>query len=138
MDPWFVDQMAEIVEVRSDIEAAGSESRDVLVEAKRYGFSDRQIAHLWGDTEADVREARARLEVNRTYKTVDTCAGEFEANTPYMYGTFEEESEVPPLRPTFGWWFSRIRSRPDRSGHRVRLLLCPRRMLPCSMRGTRW
>ncbi|HEU5113833.1 MAG TPA: carbamoyl-phosphate synthase large subunit, partial [Acidimicrobiia bacterium] len=96
VDPWFVDQMAEIVEVRSDVEAAGPGSREILEEAKRYGFSDRQIAHLWGVGEVQVREARARLGVNRTYKTVDTCAAEFEANTPYMYGTFEEESEVPP------------------------------------------
>ncbi|MET0567197.1 MAG: carbamoyl-phosphate synthase large subunit [Acidimicrobiia bacterium] len=96
VDPWFVDQMAEIVEVRSDVETARSGDRDVLKEAKRYGFSDRQIAHLWGETEAEVRETRARLGVNRTYKTVDTCAAEFEAKTPYMYGTFEEESEVPP------------------------------------------
>ncbi len=96
IDPWFVDQIAEIVEVRSEIEAAGPENRDVLVEAKRFGFSDRQLAHLWGEAEADVRAARARLGINRTYKTVDTCAAEFEANTPYMYGTFEEESEVPP------------------------------------------
>jgi carbamoyl-phosphate synthase large subunit len=96
VDPWFVDQMAEIVELRSEVETARPGDRDVLEEAKRYGFSDRQIAHLWGNTEAEVREARARLGVNRTYKTVDTCAAEFEANTPYMYGTFEEESEVPP------------------------------------------
>ena len=96
VDPWFVDQMAEIVEVRSDVEAAGPGSREILEEAKRYGYSDRQIAHLWGVTEVQVREDRARLGVNRTYKTVDTCAAEFEANTPYMYGTFEEESEVPP------------------------------------------
>jgi carbamoyl-phosphate synthase large subunit len=95
IDPWFIDQMAEIVEVRSEIEAAGPENRDLLTEAKRYGFSDRQIAHLWDETEADVRGLRARLGVNRTYKTVDTCAAEFEAKTPYMYGTFEDESEVP-------------------------------------------
>ncbi len=96
IDPWFVDQIAEIVEVRSEIEGAGSGDRDLLKEAKRYGFSDRQLAHLWGETEVEVREARARFGINRTYKTVDTCAAEFEAHTPYMYGTFEEESEVPP------------------------------------------
>ncbi len=96
IDPWFVDQIAEIVELRSEIEAAGPENRDLLEEAKRFGFSDRQLAHLWAESEADVRAARARFGINRTYKTVDTCAAEFEANTPYMYGTFEEESEVPP------------------------------------------
>ena len=96
IDPWFVDQIAEIVEVRTEIEAAGPGNRDLLEEAKRFGFSDRQLAHLWGETEVEVREARARFGINRTYKTVDTCAAEFEAHTPYMYGTFEEESEVPP------------------------------------------
>ena len=96
IDPWFVDQIAEIVELRSEIEAAGPENRDLFEEAKRFGFSDRQLAHLWAESEADVRAARARFGINRTYKTVDTCAAEFEANTPYMYGTFEEESEVPP------------------------------------------
>jgi carbamoyl-phosphate synthase large subunit len=96
IDPWFVDQIAEIVELRTEVEAAGPGNRDLFEEAKRYGFSDRQLAHLWGEDETDVRAARARLGINRTYKTVDTCAAEFEAHTPYMYGTFEEESEVPP------------------------------------------
>jgi carbamoyl-phosphate synthase large subunit len=96
IDPWFIDQIAEIVEVRAEIEAAGPSDSAVLEEAKRFGFSDRQLAHLWGTTELDIRETRARAGINRTYKTVDTCAAEFEARTPYMYGTFEEESEVPP------------------------------------------
>ncbi len=95
IDPWFVDQIAEIVEVRSEVELAGLGDRDVLLEAKRFGFSDRQLAHLWGHTEDEVRAARAKFGVNRVYKTVDTCAAEFEAHTPYLYGTFEEESEVP-------------------------------------------
>jgi carbamoyl-phosphate synthase large subunit len=96
IDPWFVDQIAEIVEVRAEVEASGPSDSAVLEEAKRFGFSDRQLAHLWGTTEAEIRERRARAGINRTYKTVDTCAAEFEAQTPYMYGTFEEESEVPP------------------------------------------
>jgi carbamoyl-phosphate synthase large subunit len=96
IDPWFVDQIAEIVEVRAEVEAAGPADVGMLEEAKRFGFSDRQLAHLWGTSEEAVRESRARSGINRTYKTVDTCAAEFEARTPYMYGTFEEESEVPP------------------------------------------
>jgi len=96
IDPWFVDQIAEIVELRSEIELADPSNREILLEAKRFGFSDRQLAHLWGQREDEVRTARKRLGVSRTYKTVDTCAAEFEAFTPYMYGTFEEESEVPP------------------------------------------
>jgi carbamoyl-phosphate synthase large subunit len=96
IDPWFVDQMAEIVELRAEIERTGPGDRDLLVEAKRLGYSDRQLAHLWQQTEEEVRAERRLLGVTRTYKTVDTCAAEFEAFTPYMYGTFEEESEVPP------------------------------------------
>ncbi len=96
IDPWFVDQVAEVVEVRAEIEAAGASDFGVLEEAKRFGFSDRQLAHLWGNSEEEVRRARAGAGINRTYKTVDTCAAEFEARTPYFYGTFEEESEVPP------------------------------------------
>jgi carbamoyl-phosphate synthase large subunit len=96
IDPWFVDQIAEVVEIRAEIERAGPGDRDILGEAKRFGFSDRQLAHLWDQTESEVRAARTRSGVNRTYKTVDTCAAEFEAHTPYMYGTFEEESEVLP------------------------------------------
>ncbi len=92
VDPWFVDQMAEIVEVQGELEQ--SRGPALLREAKRYGFSDAQLAHLWSTSEEAVREDRAAAGVNRTYKTVDTCAAEFEAHTPYMYGTFEDESEV--------------------------------------------
>ncbi len=102
-DPWFVDQMAEIYEVRADVEAAqllAAAADDavlpVLTEAKRYGFSDRQLAHLWQRTEDEIRDLRRRLGVTPTYKTVDTCAAEFEAHTPYLYSTFEDEDEVPP------------------------------------------
>ncbi|MEA1902753.1 MAG: carbamoyl-phosphate synthase large subunit [Actinomycetota bacterium] len=94
VDPWFVDQMAEIVEVRHEVEA--SEDPGVLREAKRYGFSDRQIGFLWGVAEDQVRRRRLSDGLTRTFKTVDTCAAEFEAHTPYMYGTFEDESEVRP------------------------------------------
>jgi carbamoyl-phosphate synthase large subunit len=96
IDPWFVDQIAEIVELRSDLETAGSGDIELLRQAKRLGFADRQLAHLWGSTEEEVRVARLEAGLRRTYKTVDTCAAEFEAFTPYLYGTFEEESEVPP------------------------------------------
>jgi carbamoyl-phosphate synthase large subunit len=94
VDPWFVDQMAEIVEVRHDLELRQDD--DLLREAKRIGFSDRQIGFLWGLPESEVRARRLRAGITRTYKTVDTCAAEFQANTPYMYGTFEDEDEVLP------------------------------------------
>ena len=94
IDAWFVDQMAEIVEVRHELEKGRDDA--TLEEAKRYGFSDRQIAHLWDTEEETVRRQRLSSGLVRTYKTVDTCAAEFEAHTPYMYSTFEEESEVMP------------------------------------------
>jgi carbamoyl-phosphate synthase large subunit len=96
IDPWFVDQLAEIVELRPILEAGGPSDVDLLREAKRMGYSDRQLSYLWGVPEEEVRSARRAAGLERTYKTVDTCAAEFEAMTPYMYGTFEEESEVPP------------------------------------------
>ncbi|HUG07488.1 MAG TPA: carbamoyl-phosphate synthase large subunit [Acidimicrobiia bacterium] len=92
VDPWFVDQMAEVVEMRHDLETRRDD--DLLREAKRIGYSDRQIAYLWDTTEEEVRRIRLHAGIARTYKTVDTCAAEFEAHTPYMYGTFEDESEV--------------------------------------------
>lgn len=94
VDAWFVDQMAEIVEMRGELEASRDDG--TLREAKRYGFSDRQIAYLWGNDESEVRRQRLHAGIARTYKTVDTCAAEFEAHTPYMYGTFEDETEVIP------------------------------------------
>jgi len=100
IDSWFIDQIAEIVELRSEIETAGPSDLELLRQAKRFGFADRQLAHLWGGTEGAIRSARLEAGIVRTYKTVDTCAAEFEAFTPYLYGTFEDESEVPPaVRP---------------------------------------
>src|SRR5690606_7404258 len=98
IDPWFVEEIAGIVDVRRRLEA--DRSAGALREAKRTGFSDRQIAYLWGTTEDEVRRTRKAAGVHTTYKTVDTCAAEFEARTPYMYGTFEDEDEVrPATRP---------------------------------------
>ncbi len=94
-DPWFVDQMAEIIDVRAELERDGMTGASIRL-AKRWGFSDRQMAHLWRRTEGEVRAMRLGAGVRTTYKTVDTCAAEFEALTPYMYGTFEDEDEVPP------------------------------------------
>jgi carbamoyl-phosphate synthase large subunit len=94
IDPWFVDQIAEVVELRTELERTGAGADD-LRRAKRAGFSDVQLAHVWGESEDWVRERRAEWGVHPTYKTVDTCAAEFEAHTPYFYRTFEEEDEVP-------------------------------------------
>ena len=92
IDPWFLDQIAEIVEVRADLE--NSRHPELLREAKRYGFSDSQIGYLWETAAEEVRLVRSEVGIVKTFKTVDTCAAEFEAVTPYMYGTFEEETEV--------------------------------------------
>jgi carbamoyl-phosphate synthase large subunit len=96
IDPWFLDQMAMIVEERRAIEKIdpGAISRRGLKRAKRLGFADAQLAHLWGIDELEVRERREALSVLPTYKTVDTCAAEFAAETPYYYSTYEDESEV--------------------------------------------
>ncbi len=94
-DPWFVEEMAAIIDMRRLVEAEPSDL-EVLAEAKRMGFSDRQIAHLTGSNETEVRTRRLAAGIRTTFKTVDTCAAEFEAQTPYMYGTFEDEDEVPP------------------------------------------
>ena len=95
-DPWFLDQMSMIVEEQ---QALASRSVDDMSardfkRAKRLGFSDAQLAWLWGTAETAVREAREGLGVLPTYKTVDTCSAEFAAETPYHYSTYEDESEV--------------------------------------------
>ncbi len=94
-DPWFVDQMLQIIEERSRLEAAPHAAENLRT-AKRIGFSDAQIAYLWRTDEAAVTALRRDAGVMRTYKTVDTCAAEFAATTPYFYGTFEDENEAPP------------------------------------------
>ena len=93
-DPWFLDQMAEICEVRSELERCGKPDAASLREAKRIGFSDAQLSHLWGRPEAEIREFRRSSGILPTYKRVDTCAAEFDAETPYFYSTYEDESEV--------------------------------------------
>jgi len=125
-DPWFLDQLQQLVEMEDELRSVASaggrpvigaamtasvlnghtEAHDhsevrpvgvdpaaVLAEAKRFGFADRQIAWLWNTSEAEVRALRTRLGVHPVFKTVDTCAAEFEAYTPYHYSTYETENE---------------------------------------------
>ncbi len=95
IDPWFLDQIAQVTEVEERVARAGSAGDARLMrEAKQHGLSDRQIAHLTGSSEAEVREARVGAGVIATFKAVDTCAAEFAAHTPYYYKTYEEEDEV--------------------------------------------
>jgi carbamoyl-phosphate synthase large subunit len=126
-DPWFVDQMLQIVEMEEELRRGGEGVRgrvgdggtggtagrrdggkeegeesdssfipdpsSLLFAAKQHGFSDRQIAHLWGMTELEVRSYRKSLGIVPVFKTVDTCAAEFQAFTPYHYSTYEQENE---------------------------------------------
>ncbi|WP_069814078.1 carbamoyl-phosphate synthase large subunit [Streptomyces sp. TP-A0874] len=96
IDPWFIDQLFLIKEVADEIAAAERLDRRLLAEAKRHGFSDAQIAGIRSLREDVVREVRHALGVRPVYKTVDTCAGEFAATTPYFYSSYDEESEVAP------------------------------------------
>jgi len=102
IDPWFLDNLYEIVEMEEQLrrrENLANVSAELLREAKQYGFSDKQLATLWGTTEMDVRQRRKELGVVPTFKAVDTCAAEFEAYTPYYYSTYEDEDETPPKMP---------------------------------------
>ena len=98
IDPWFLDRIQAMVEVEADIIFAKFVGLDepLMRTAKQHGLSDAQIAHLTGSTEAEVRARRLELGVKATFKSVDTCAGEFLATTPYYYKTYEEEDEVAP------------------------------------------
>jgi len=96
IDPWFLENIREIVLFEETIRGAGLEQPDVLRRAKQMGFADRRIAELVGGSEAEVRAARLRAGIRATFKMVDTCAAEFEAHTPYLYSTYEEEDEAPP------------------------------------------
>ena len=94
IDPWFIDQLFAIDEQARAL-AEGELTADRIRRAKRYGFSDAQIAEIRGMSEAEVRALRHGLGVRPVYNTVDTCAAEFAARTPYLYSTYDEETEVP-------------------------------------------
>lgn len=96
VDPWFLDQMLSIVEEREHLQRTGLTALSTRGwrRAKQLGFSDAQLAFLWDVDEDQVRRERERSGVLPTYKTVDTCAAEFEAQTPYYYSTYEDECEV--------------------------------------------
>ncbi|MDU0368619.1 carbamoyl-phosphate synthase large subunit [Microbacterium sp. KSW4-17] len=96
IDPWFIDQMVLINEVAEFIAQADELDADTLRVAKEHGFSDAQIAEIRELDETAVREARYALDVRPVYKTVDTCAGEFPALTPYHYSSYDAETEVTP------------------------------------------
>jgi carbamoyl-phosphate synthase large subunit len=95
IDPWFIDQIQKIIELAERTVAAPVLDANTLRTAKGAGFSDAQLAELRGTTETVVREIRWALGVRPVYHAVDTCAAEFAARTPYLYSTYDDESEVP-------------------------------------------
>jgi carbamoyl-phosphate synthase large subunit len=96
IDPWFLENIRQIVEYESVIASAGLADAAVLRRAKQMGFSDVRLAQLTSATEGQVRRARVEAGIKPVYKMVDTCAAEFEAHTPYLYSTYEEEDEAAP------------------------------------------
>jgi carbamoyl-phosphate synthase large subunit len=93
IDGWFLHQLGEIVEAGIEIEEAAELTPELLLGAKRMGFGDAELAALRRCSEADIRDARHQLGIRPVFKTVDTCAGEFPAATPYLYSTYESENE---------------------------------------------
>jgi carbamoyl-phosphate synthase large subunit len=104
IDPWFLEKVKNIVEFEEKLKKIAKEKkidevpREILLEAKKLGFSDKQLAFIFKCSERDVRAVRKRLGVIPVYKMVDTCAAEFEAKTPYYYSTYEDENEAIPTR----------------------------------------
>ncbi|HEX7001474.1 MAG TPA: carbamoyl-phosphate synthase large subunit [Trueperaceae bacterium] len=99
IDPWFLAQLEEVVQAEAEVRAAGEPaawSWELWREVKRLGFSDADVASLTGTPVTEVRRLRLVKQQAPVYKTVDTCAAEFEAYTPYLYSTYEWEDEAPP------------------------------------------
>ncbi|HLG05876.1 MAG TPA: carbamoyl-phosphate synthase large subunit [Gemmatimonadales bacterium] len=96
IDPWFIDQLAELVVAEGEWSFRDSDPAPALRRMKRMGFSDRQLADLAGVTEKEIRDRRHELGIRPAYKMVDTCAGEFPSATPYLYSCYDEENEIGP------------------------------------------
>ncbi|MFH0771149.1 MAG: carbamoyl-phosphate synthase large subunit [Candidatus Omnitrophota bacterium] len=96
IDRWFLYNIKEIIELEDELRAAASleDKKRILLKAKRFGFSDKQLSHIWKTDELGIRQMRIKEGVRAAYKLVDTCAAEFEAHTPYFYSTYEEEDEI--------------------------------------------
>ncbi|HHM12889.1 MAG TPA: carbamoyl-phosphate synthase large subunit, partial [Planctomycetaceae bacterium] len=102
IDPWFLDQIEQLIELEDRlraVEGLESCSASLMRQAKQAGFSDRQLAWIWNTDKLTVRDYRKSLGVCAVYKSVDTCAAEFEAYTPYYYSCYEEENEAPAKKP---------------------------------------
>ncbi|MEP6295912.1 MAG: carbamoyl phosphate synthase large subunit, partial [Ilumatobacter sp.] len=123
IDVWFLDQMSIVTEERHALATLGMAAMTTRAwkRAKQIGFADAQLAYLWGVDETDVRTARIAAGVLPTYKTVDTCAAEFDAETPYHYSTYEDENEV---RPSDGTKVMILGSGPNRIGQGIEFDYC--------------
>ena len=95
IDPWFLYQMKQIVDLEKQLKLAGQNMpKDLFEKAKKYGFSDKQLAYLSGLTDKQIEQNRKDIGLVPVYKLVDTCAAEFRATTPYYYSTYESECEA--------------------------------------------
>jgi carbamoyl-phosphate synthase large subunit len=133
IDPWFLSQMQELVDAERAWVALPEVDAATLLEMKRLGFSDRQLAAARGEREEEVRERRWALGLHPTYKMVDTCAGEFPSETPYLYSSWDEESEMPRTgRPSVVI----LGSGPNRIGQGVEFdYMCVRAVMALRERG---
>ncbi|HTQ39462.1 MAG TPA: carbamoyl-phosphate synthase large subunit [Pirellulales bacterium] len=126
IDPWFLDQLQQIIELENEIRAVSSLDKlsdSLFRRAKQFGFSDRQLATLLYTTEMEVRADRKRRGIVATFKSVDTCAAEFEAYTPYYYSTYESEDEVP-VKPAGGKRIMILGGGPNRIGQGIEFDYC--------------
>jgi len=98
IDPWFLNNIKDIIKLEDKLKSKTCKTvtANLMLKAKEYGFSDKRLSEIWRVKEPTVRKCRAKLGVNPVYKTVDTCAAEFEATTPYLYSTYETECEANP------------------------------------------
>jgi carbamoyl-phosphate synthase large subunit len=122
IDPWFLRQIEQITRLEKEIITAGSPlSSELIQKSKAFGFSDVQIAHLLETDEDEIRAYRESLGVVPVYKLVDTCAAEFEAQTPYYYSTYEQENEA---RVSHGKKVMILGSGPNRIGQGIEFDYC--------------
>ncbi|MGH9722075.1 MAG: carbamoyl-phosphate synthase large subunit, partial [Bryobacteraceae bacterium] len=98
IDPWFLEQLRQVVELEAQLRAGSLDTitRSAMLEAKRFGISDAQLARDWNTSEIIVRDARTEMGVRAVFNRVDTCSAEFESFTPYLYSSYERECEAEP------------------------------------------
>jgi len=97
-DPWFTNEMLKVVELEKELRKVNKDniSDELLLKAKKFGCSDKRLSQLWNINEAEVRKLRHQRKIRPAFKTVDTCAAEFASDTPYLYSTYDEQSDAAP------------------------------------------